>query len=522
MEKLPNEGWTKVRRGRYQSKQAREAVTTYFVSNASKETTKGEMKKVFAKFGKLIDVYMGTKVGRNGQHYAFIRFVVVEDAGELERRMNGTNIRGRKLEVNIAKHERKAPPPPLLNTTRNPKPVLFPNSNQSRQGNSSLRDHRTFAEMEEETWHWLWKTSLIGKAKSLEHLGHMPKLLKSGKKIQMSIKYIGGLNVLIEFGCSMEAKEFLANGDRWKEYLRWLQWGEHTNHWHGRIAWIRIVGLPMNLWGERNFDAITKAFGRTIAPFDKFKTRVDLSHVKIGILIDRRTRINEKILVSINGEVLTIGVTEFDEDWYPFKFDTTKNFYVDEYGNEIIMETAVDTNWNSSSPAKTGNQHMEETVLEDGEIPPENEKAQTPMEDTMEQEQEQQNEMNPADQNSAQEETAGTKAGGSPATENRQVISEEATMDDQQAHREPPQTTHEDASPPRKMIALTPNGYIPTSINEFETPTRPAPVTRFEILTDYPVGVSDLSHPHYILTRITRPFSNVETDTNRWAKGRES
>ncbi|KAL4556006.1 hypothetical protein LXL04_038641 [Taraxacum kok-saghyz] len=148
MEKLPDERWKTVRRRHYQSKQPTEAVSTFFVSNTSKETTKGEMKKVFAKFGKLIDVYMGTKVGRNGQHYAFIRFIGVEDVGELERRMNDTNIRGRKVEVNITKHERKAPPPPpLLNTTRNMKPVPSPNPNQCRQGNSTLRDHRTFAQV---------------------------------------------------------------------------------------------------------------------------------------------------------------------------------------------------------------------------------------------------------------------------------------------------------------------------------------------------------------------------------------
>ncbi|KAL4582116.1 hypothetical protein LXL04_006656 [Taraxacum kok-saghyz] len=244
-------------------------VTTYFATNAPKEATKGEIMKVFAKHGKVIDVYTGTKLGRNGQHYAFIRFTGVEDASEMERRMSGTTIRGRTLTVNIAKHERKAPPPAMANSTWKRKTVM----NQNKFGGSGMRDHRTFAEVMNPN-KGRGNTSLFGEAKTLDHLGHMPKLLTSGKKMQMTIKYIGGMNVLLEFGSSLDAKAFLTDGDRWKDHLRWLQWGEHTNYRHGRVAWIRLVGLPLNLWGERNFKAITKKFGKTIAPFDKINHRV--------------------------------------------------------------------------------------------------------------------------------------------------------------------------------------------------------------------------------------------------------
>lgn len=103
------EVWTEVRRKTWEKNYNRKAeeTTTFFVTNVPMEATKGEMQKTFEKHGKLTDVYMGQKVGKNGKHYAFIRYRGVTNAKELERKLDGAKIRGRILAVNIALHERK-------------------------------------------------------------------------------------------------------------------------------------------------------------------------------------------------------------------------------------------------------------------------------------------------------------------------------------------------------------------------------------------------------------------------------
>lgn len=122
------------------------------------------------------------------------------------------------------------------------------------------------------------------------------------------------------FDHSIAAKEFMFDDLKWKEYLKWVRWEDQVDSHEERVAWIRVTGLPLHLWGQRNFQSITDGFGKTIAPFEDIPHIVDLSHAKIGLLTSRRTRINNEIQASFEGKVYKLGIIEFDEDWFPFKF----------------------------------------------------------------------------------------------------------------------------------------------------------------------------------------------------------
>lgn len=180
---------------------------------------------------------------------------------------------------------------------------------------------------EPQTYNQLQKVSLIGETMTIDHLGHLLKLLRVNREDELQIKYIGGLMVLILFDRSCEAKDFLRKEERQKEHFKWLKWGEETDTHLERVSWIRITSLPLQLWGERNFTTITEGFRRTVAPYEDLPYRVDLSCPKIGILTTRRAKINDEILATIGGKVLKLGVIEFDEDWFPFKFDTSAEYY---------------------------------------------------------------------------------------------------------------------------------------------------------------------------------------------------
>ncbi|KAI3497060.1 hypothetical protein L1887_39441 [Cichorium endivia] len=62
-------------------------------------------------------------------------------------------------------------------------------------------------------------------------------------------------------------------------------------------------------------------YGSIIAPFDDLYHRIDMSAVKIGVLTTSRMRINEDVTCNFEGKNLKVGVVEFDEDWYPFRFE---------------------------------------------------------------------------------------------------------------------------------------------------------------------------------------------------------
>lgn len=68
--------WTEVRLKKRTVNYNRNAeeTTTYFIANVPNEATEGELRKIFEKFGKLSNVYMGQILGENGKYYTFIRF----------------------------------------------------------------------------------------------------------------------------------------------------------------------------------------------------------------------------------------------------------------------------------------------------------------------------------------------------------------------------------------------------------------------------------------------------------------
>ncbi|KAL4589625.1 hypothetical protein LXL04_002533 [Taraxacum kok-saghyz] len=372
--------WRQVRGKRRQERKVTETSeeTTYFVSNIPKEARKAEIINVFNKYGRATDVFMSNNMGKNGKYYVFVRFRDIQDTQELEKKLDGILFRGRKLEVNIAKHSRKPLPRPNIAFQYPKIPFKAPIHPPHIGAGNGFRNQRTYAEAthndtrkettfpashsapppppppissqkpitlwrEAETYNWLRKTSLIGEASSLTHLGHLPKLLRTWNGARIEMAYLGGLRVLMEFGDSVAAREFKENKDRWMKYMTWVDDGEHVNIGSDRVAWIRIVGLPLNLWGQKNFAAITNGFGKTIAPFDEIQRRVDLSCAKIGILTERKSRINDEVYVEVEGRLTKIGIIEFDEEWFPFKFDPTENNFEDEFRRDVNVEDVIKT-----------------------------------------------------------------------------------------------------------------------------------------------------------------------------------
>ncbi|CAH1447255.1 unnamed protein product [Lactuca virosa] len=90
----------------------------------------------------------------------------------------------------------------------------------------------------------------------------------------------------------------MGNDRIWKENLKWEKYGDDLELSFERVGWIRIMGLPLKLWGDHNFVTITGRYGKTISPFDDVYHRGDLSYVKVGILTTMCDRINEEITMA--------------------------------------------------------------------------------------------------------------------------------------------------------------------------------------------------------------------------------
>lgn len=62
-----------------------------------------------------------------------------------------------------------------------------------------------------------------------------------------------GLRITIDFKCSISAKKFLEDESRWNDWFKWLGRANQHDVRYERIAWLKILDVPLEFWDEENF-----------------------------------------------------------------------------------------------------------------------------------------------------------------------------------------------------------------------------------------------------------------------------
>ncbi|KAI3516229.1 hypothetical protein L1887_15140 [Cichorium endivia] len=204
---------------------------------------------------------------------------------------------------------------------------------------------------------WMGDPVLIGEAHSLDHLSTFYEYSRAGT----TTKYLGGLTLALEFDMSTKARNFLEDETNWRDWFKWVKTGVQGNIQYDRIASLKIVGLPLNLWDEANFSSIAAKFGKVVISFESIHNRSDWSMGIVGVLTSRKNWINEVVTVTANGLVFQVGVVEYTDDWSPFKTCShDKNNMLDDE-DDIDDSDGVSDTW----------ANMEEKEAEEGEFIPE-------------------------------------------------------------------------------------------------------------------------------------------------------
>ncbi|CAI9300227.1 unnamed protein product [Lactuca saligna] len=291
--------WTDVRR---RKPPAIQAITNFFVEGFPDGTSKGELRKTFARYGQVVDVYIGGRKDYRKKNYSFVRFHGVREVNNLEKNLQGIICHGQQLEVNLAKHQRKTKGPKIPTFHReaaleiNLRYVPHPSS-------SVLHAHdfrtRTYAQVAKASTtkstkplstpvilnpntsmkHWIQKTVLIGEAFSLDHIANLPASLLMNE----NTKYLGGLRIALKFNHSMDATQFLEDNTRWKDWFKKLSSADQV-----------------------------------INPFSHIITRRDFSMGNVGVLTTKKRWINETVNIMADGISFMVGVVEYTDDWSPF------------------------------------------------------------------------------------------------------------------------------------------------------------------------------------------------------------
>ncbi|CAH1442025.1 unnamed protein product [Lactuca virosa] len=376
-----SDGWTEVRQKKPPTQAPHADAgcvrTNYYVSGFPGDTKKEELRKAFAKFGNVVDVYMGGKTDRYKRNFAFVRFTGVKDVKALEDELQIIKLKGVLLLVNIEKHKRKLSQHHAIpSRQQNVTPRYVPIHQSYRNG-----DSRSFAQVAAGVSNshnkppsppmilnsntcireWLKKNVLIGEVHQFENLHCLFTFTEKG----VITKYLGGLRVALHFDQTSNASKFLEDEPAWKEWFQWLTHGDKLDIKYERIAWMKILGLPLKLWDESNFSTIVRTFGKIVRSCDCIADRRDYSIDKVGVLTSNTKWINEEISVFAEGKLFTVGVVEYTNDWSAFKTPPLDHM-------EYESEDEVTDNDDEDGISDTC-MNFNDNDLEEGEIHPNNE-----------------------------------------------------------------------------------------------------------------------------------------------------
>ncbi|KAL4581283.1 hypothetical protein LXL04_017494 [Taraxacum kok-saghyz] len=374
--------WREVRRRnsgpkKFQGNEEDPLISSFFVKELPGDASKAEIWKLCSTLGKVVNVYVAGRKDASGALFGFVRFANAVNPCQIEEELNRLVCRGRKIVANLSRHPRAAaatPPRAPANKPHRPLP-------------SARKDVRSFAEVAKgkiygastkeggdpqqkpiylpcirDIQQWLDNASLVGETKNFAILCNFPSLLSLDGFDVAEVKYIGGLQVVIQFKSDKAAGMFKANKSIWMKWFAWVDcFGKRSVRFE-RITWLKITGVPIVAWDESNFNSLASRFGKVLVNINPFWNYSDVSHGKVCILTASRKKLNEEMPVIIDGCSHKIGIFEIDDEWVPFKPFIDGSQEDSEEDDDGISDTF-------------GNDEMD---LEDGEIDPEGDGGPAP------------------------------------------------------------------------------------------------------------------------------------------------
>ncbi|KAL4571946.1 hypothetical protein LXL04_018714 [Taraxacum kok-saghyz] len=277
-------------------------ITSFYVSNLSGDACRKDLWKPCFSLGKLVDIYFAGRRDFSGFFFGFFRYENPTNADKIIEGLNKISCRGRKLVASYAKHPRvmvkPAPKRHHVEPQRNVRPAN--------------RGARSFADVA--------KGVAETPAMIPVNLSITPEITAWGEKRFdiVEIKYLGGMQVLLQLKSSSAAEAFINNKSIWMKWFRQTSIYMAGSQLKERITWLKITGLPIHAWDDANFASIAGRFGKLLVSGGAFWNLIDVSHGKICVLTSSLTKLNEELLVSLGGPQFKIGVFEIEDSWEPF------------------------------------------------------------------------------------------------------------------------------------------------------------------------------------------------------------
>ncbi|MFS7979722.1 putative RNA recognition motif domain, nucleotide-binding alpha-beta plait domain superfamily [Helianthus anomalus] len=328
-------------------------ITKFFISNLPEGCTPWELKCGIAGCGEISGTYVARKRDKEGNRFGFASFIDVKDKAELLKLLRGVSLGGCKLKVNIARFALENGSGNGINSGGNARSNpergrddvksgnLFPDGNNRA---TTFRDFRSYRDVlgkgrEKEdgslngvaqesgkqvvapdrtnAMQDLKRVAVIGRTVDLETLVDLDRLLRIAKVTYGKIQYLGGLSVLISFREEPASRLFLESKDLWGPWFSKLSVWEGQSLPFEKVAWLRVIGLPLHLLDRDIIKSVGESFGKILHVQKDFGDANDLSFVRVGVLSGVVERIKEVVTLKWKERNYRIMVEEELDVWIP-------------------------------------------------------------------------------------------------------------------------------------------------------------------------------------------------------------
>jgi hypothetical protein len=303
--------------------------TSFFFTNFSEDTMVVEIWKVFARYGRVGEVYVPKKLDKWGRRFGFVKFLEVKDVEELSRKMEDVWVGSVKLRINLSyfgRDRKKVAPKPQMKGEEvgrkgGPEAIVRPGDSFR----SVVAGVKKGKEVEKETKRKEEVTGPKNTEKSQQVLvlepnpdflcvlecSYVGRLVHGSniKNIQLNICLEGvrGIRIaslgdgrVVIFSDSGEDVGLAIRKKSWWEgmLVDILPWAP-TMVSSKREVWVRLHGVPLHLWGESVFRRLTQHWGDFIGVDEdtRCRNRFDMARVKLLVSVSETIYFSQVIVV---------------------------------------------------------------------------------------------------------------------------------------------------------------------------------------------------------------------------------
>ncbi|KAK1409577.1 hypothetical protein QVD17_36104 [Tagetes erecta] len=314
----------------------------FYISNLPNGCNADGLWRIFGHYRNLMDICVPPKKDMWGNTFGFLRFVDVLDADSLREELVNTKVDGKKITVTLSKYKRKPSNSKKMEedwakakvkalaekdtTTGQSTNLVQPSATGSGKSYrevtaplQGLNGPTVRVAGETSASHALKSVSLVGTTHSISILDNLDFYLNtSNGPDECTLRYMGGLNVLLSFPDEEKALEYLG-----RTVKGWQAIFTSLTIWNGlpvefeRVAWVTISGVPPHLYDAELFDLIGSKFGKVVYRSQASKMHTNLAFDQIAILPSSKSRIECAVKIIHNNHTFSCWVKEHDTPWFP-------------------------------------------------------------------------------------------------------------------------------------------------------------------------------------------------------------